>query len=161
MFLCVYWLHRSVNSCSFISVFKQRISKPYCAFKHYDSSLGGFFLNLVSAQTNIFVDLGSFGNICISGCCFFGGETRCSWVYTSFCCAHWPLEGFLLRPSGGKTSALVPPLVELISCFLAVNKEAYCNPLDKYQAEYGNQLKAICMSVLKPAARDFLSCHLS
>lgn len=57
--------------------------------------------------------------------------------------------------------SFVPPLVELISCFLAVNKEAYCNPLDKYQAEYGNQPKAICMSVLKPAARDFLSCHLS
>lgn len=72
------------------------------------------------------------------------------------------LRGLYFHPAEEKHQlSFFPPLVELISCFLAVNKEAYCNPLDKYQAEYGNQLKAICVSVLKPAARDFLSCHLS
>lgn len=72
------------------------------------------------------------------------------------------LRGLYFYPPEEKHEfSFFPFLVELISCFLAVTKEKFCNPVDKYQAEYSNQLKAICMSVLKPAARDFLSCHLS
>lgn len=106
----------------------------------------------VNCETSVFVDVVSFVVV-----------KQDAIEYTlNFTVLTGHLRGFYFHPAEEKHQlSFLPPLVELISCFLAVNKEAYCNPLDKYQAECGNQLKAICMSVLKPAARDFLSCHLS
>lgn len=80
-------------------------------------------------------------------------------------CEHTSFSGhfgvFFFRPPPSVRSPSCSLTVELISCFLPINEKARCNPLDKYRAVCYNQLKAICMSVLRPAACDFLSCHLS
>lgn len=86
-------------------------------------------------------------------------------LHANFMALTGHFRGLSFHATGGNQQkhrlSFFRPLVELISCFLAVNKQACCNPLDKYRREYSNQLKAICKSVLEPAARDFLPCHLS
>lgn len=113
--------------------------------------------NSISSQINL-SNRWRFWGVCVSPLCLLWcGQTQCTCMLISW--TSLTTSGFSFHARGWnqqKHLSFLRPLVELISCFLAVNKQACCNPLDKYRREYSNQLKAICMSVLEPAARDFL-----